>query len=993
MKPIFLLLLLALLPSGAVLSAAAEPEIPEAFRGKPLWSLEAGSAPAGQEGLRQLTGEISALMPEATARQAGTFAESRREGHSESGMTLRYELPADFPGGAFRMAALYTTGGHVTLLFTFRQTDAEGKLLAESKCKVRSTSWQERFWVSGEAVTLLPGRSFLEVTMSGRSSKVKKLTRILLAAEDTRQLTAEQAALRQRLASAGAGGTGGRLLLLEGEDAAAADALFRALVPHLSEGIGIQYLSGEKAEAMRELLELDSLPAAILCDSENRIANLAVSPAGAENFFTAPVLSPVPVSAPVAGTEPGGEMLVAGTWAGPAGLSLLGLDAEENLFPSEGDAVPVMYWDRRLNRNWRSARPGPDGRFLIETCENTYVWPRGSAYAFCCLVAKDETVLDLSVEQSGSETFLWLDGEKRSPAETRKISRGKRTVSDVTDQGNPVELEVEDRAHFASYRLKLRPGTHRLLLKFVMEHRKGERFDFSLNFGSDRKLLAATTDPEGNPALHRRLNRLAQFIDVSAPSNLPRAGEPLKITTRLSLPGPRSTGLRKSWPVLRKLDDIVVPERPFRAVVEQSVVGYDGRELRRFRQEATVPGEVTFDFGPAPERGYYAIRTELKTLSGERIGTLYPDGFSVIGGAAARGERRADLKMFSVHYWVTPENVEEMTDYLARIGIFHHIGSGIGYRPEVRSAFERKGLTLTADFIDPHGTAAREARFRLAKEWSVFTDRFKSINEIDIHKPPPDPAAWVERTREEYEAVKAANPQAEFTGGTYVRPGVGDWFTECVKLGLDRWVDRWDVHAYPQKPPRLGDRYLGNSSREDAAGIDLVYSRLGRKNPHPFLMGETGARCGHGTDARRWQADTVPKMLAWALSRPDYSGIAFLVPHWKMPDGWDIPVTHHPAEAAMYTAGVLIDGFRAEKAAGLPPHIEAARFGRTLMAWNTGRPETVALPCPAGVPLALVDVVGGVTLLPPAKNGSVAVELTASPVYLLPEAEYRRLTQ
>ncbi len=967
-------------------------EMPDAFNGKKLWILEAGSAPEVMENTRQLIGRIVAHPPEATALQTKTFAESRREGHNESGMTLRYELPADFPGGEFQMAALYTTGGHVTLQFTFRQTGSDDKQLTETKRSLRSTSWKEEYWQPKETINLLPGKSSLEVTMSGKSSNVKKLTRVVLAAVEPVELSADQAALRQRLMTAGQAGAPLRLLLLE-DGKPADDALFRTVGNVLPEGrVAIEYHHGETARQLSRHLELPSMPAAVLCDAENRVVNMTADPAAAVNFFSAAPVYLKPEAVPVAWVEPGQEMLVAGTWAGPAGLSLMGLDAEAVASPVAGDAVPVMYWDRRINGNWRVVRPDSNGRFLIEKCANTYAWPRGSAYGFCYLQAEKDAKVELTVEQSGSETFLWLDGQAVKPVKVQNVDRGKRTVTDVTDQGNPVEVEVQDRSHITVYSLNLKPGSHRLLVKFIMAHQKDEFFDFAVKFGGETdKVHAAMTDPAGTEKLHRTLTGLAQQIGVNAPSNLPHAGDPLKITTRLALPGPRTAGLKKDWPVLKRLGDTVMPVVPFEAVLHQKITDYSGREIRSFQQKMIVPGEVTFDFGAAPEMGYYAVQTELLTLDGRRIGALYPDGFSVIGGIAARKQRLDALKMVSSFYWIFPSNVEEMTDWMARLGVFHNIGSGPGYSPEVRGAFERKGLTLTADFIDAAGKATREERFKLAKEWSSATDKFKSYNEIDIHRPRPAPEQWVARTREEYEAVKAANPKAEFTGGTYVRPAVGDWFTQCIELGLDQWVDRWDVHAYPKVPPRLGARYLGNSPSEDAAGVDKVYGKLGRKNPHPFVMGETGARCGHGRDARRWQADTVAKMLAWALSRADYSAIAYLVPWWKMPDGWDIPVAHHPAEAAMYTAGVLIDGYPAEILTGYPPHVDAARFGRTVMAWSSGKNEKVKLQFPAGTPLVKVDVVGKMEKLAPAADGSVEIELTGSPVYVLPEQHYREL--
>jgi hypothetical protein len=169
---------------------------------------------------------------------------------------------------------------------------------------------------------------------------------------------------------------------------------------------------------------------------------------------------------------------------------------------------------------------------------------------------------------------------------------------------------------------------------------------------------------------------------------------------------------------------------------------------------------------------------------------------------------------------------------------------------------------------------------------------------------------------------------------------------------------------------------MSNSPNETELGVEACYQRLGRSNDKPFWIGETGARCSHGQDARRWQADTVAKMIACALSREDFHTIGFLWP-WTFPhsgthagpraNASDIPTAHMPAEAAYYTAGALIDGFDYTRLE-LGPDIQAARFGMTVMLWSTGQAREVGLPLENDGPWVVVDVVGRARNLPVDEN-------------------------
>ena len=153
-------------------------------------------------------------------------------------------------------------------------------------------------------------------------------------------------------------------------------------------------------------------------------------------------------------------------------------------------------------------------------------------------------------------------------------------------------------------------------------------------------------------------------------------------------------------------------------------------------------------------------------------------------------------------------------------------------------------------------------------------------------------------------------------------------------------------------------------------------------------MGETGARCSHGWDARRWQADMVAKMAAWGVASKNYLQIAFLVPWNKSESGGDIPVAHYPAEAALATVARLVDGRTYTPIDGLPKGVEAGRFGDTLMLWaEGGRAIDVVLkadvlPGARDAPLSKVDVVGRRRSISRSEDGSVRLSLSPSPIYI-----------
>jgi hypothetical protein len=259
---------------------------------------------------------------------------------------------------------------------------------------------------------------------------------------------------------------------------------------------------------------------------------------------------------------------------------------------------------------------------------------------------------------------------------------------------------------------------------------------------------------------------------------------------------------------------------------------------------------------------------------------------------------------------------------------------------------------------------------------------------------------WVARTKIEYELSHQARPDAFYVGGSLVRVGATkerEWFEGCLKLGLDKYLDAWDVHAYPQKAPLL-ERSVSNAANETELGVLNAYKRLGMENKLPFILGETGARSCHGLDARRWQAAMIAKMTAWTNSRDDFKFIGFLIA-WTysrnlpgLAAEGDIQFGHEPAEAALYTASALVDGLPYRREELFDNNVQAGYFGSTLMLWRTDDqtlPQALNLNPGSWVQ---VDVVGRVSALPVNAEGLATVNASSSPLYILKRADYEKLT-
>ncbi|MGR9108987.1 MAG: hypothetical protein ACU843_18895, partial [Gammaproteobacteria bacterium] len=546
-------------------------------------------------------------------------------------------------------------------------------------------------------------------------------------------------------------------------------------------------------------------------------------------------------------------------------------------------------------------------------------------------------------------------------------------------------------------------------VKLVTQQDKGQRFYFKTQFTDPQgralnEIKSRLSDPIADLGLNKIAARLRPLLFVEAPANLPHPGDRIdvRIDTR--------------WHALLEESRPAFPLPRFEAKLRLRLVDYGGNEIGSREITGLFPTESRVHFESRLETGYYAIYPTLYTVAGKLIMHYPPDGFSVIGGSAAQKARINDKKLWNNYYYALADGDKSFPErdgfftWLQRMGIYKNYGSYPGFRADDKAKWERAkklGLTL---FADSSGDSSwlndkpEDARKFFAQA-AEFTRYFKASNEIDIRHEAEwaalrQPEHWVQRMKREYDLAHQMRRDAHYVGGSLVRPGregfEGSWFEAVLNLGLDQYQDAWDVHAYPQYPPVFGGS-IGNAETEDERGILQVYKRLGRKNRLPFWLGETGAKAMHGLNGRRWQAEVVAKMIAWANSRSDYLGLAFCIAHeYDLAYGrlWDYSMGHKPGEAALYTAGALIDGLTFHAVETSDPKIQAAYFGNTFMIWRTDEATgAFRLKLDPKKSWLVVNVVGKVRELPLDSKNEAEIAISPSPLYVIDRAEYERLTR
>ncbi|HEY8158848.1 MAG TPA: hypothetical protein VIF10_09110 [Methylobacter sp.] len=1009
---------------------------------KPLVLLDLGNAPA-----LIAAGKDPALQVQVGTATAGPDAASVvtekdevqvfHPGFGNWGANFRFELKQAIAPGQYRFYARYKSGGEVSQVsqnFTVKAGAKPDELATRGDFALTNTTpWEYQWLQAASTVTVLPGDRWLEINNTGKADGAKVFDAFLLKLETPLGdwMNADQAQARNRFLALAktVPEANRRLYVLDGKSKKDA-FLFQGLASDAArpsyDKLSVSYLIGPEAEALARSLNISELPVALMTDdhysllgvlaqsnSEQEIAGFLADP-GKIGTMTTPLAIAADAPKPLKKGIPD-AWLVGGLQDGLSGVSVFGMDSETVLRPNPEQPYLSLQMMGGEMRTWHVASTQADGVADIEAkTQHSYGWSRGSGYAQLYLHVDQPTQALLHLKQSGIRTFGWLDGQPFKLADDPKPPAGfsssaseqvKKLLHGLTTEGLvATALSARPEAPQLAT-LELSPGWHSLLVKLVMQHDQNQRFYFAGLFTDPagkplKSIKTQLADPDADLALNRVAAKLRPLVFVDAPANLPHPGDSLKLRVDMR------------WHPVLEETALPAPLPRFPAKLRLRVVDYGGKEVASQEVSGLFPDQVEANFGKISEPGYYAVYTSLYTIDGKLIMNYPADGFSVVAGAAEQKQRLGKKKLWNNDYYALADGDKSFKQeggyfsWLERMGIYQSYGSYPGFDPQYRAKWEKAkqlGLVLLADSSGDsswlNDNPADGQSFINAA--SAFTRYFKSTNEIDIRREAEwqklrEPVHWVERAKWEYEQAHKQRSDAYYVGGSLVRPGEDQWFKQVLELGLDRYQDAWDVHAYPQKEPRFGGP-IGNGENEDERGVLATYASLGRKNSLPFWLGETGAKAMHGLTGRRWQAEQAAKMIAWVNSRNDYLGIAFCIGHeYDLAYGriWDYSMGHKPGEAALYTASALIDGLPYKAVDTKDGNIEAAYFGETLMVWRTDEASgNWPLRLDASKPWVLVDVVGRVRELPTDSSGNADVSVSASPVYVLARGDYERLTR
>lgn len=956
----------------------------------------------------------------------------RHRGNATWGAVCSFTVNRPLLAGLYSFHARYMTGGEASQT---RQTFVlrAGTELATLGTRGTLTThnrkpWQMQWSSASGTIALFPSDSVIEVINSGTAHDAKVFSAFELRLETPFGAWMKPAQGVRRsafLAAAGRPDPADRSLLLldgPGPDEVLFDGLASSDARAALQRLKVSYIAGDEAQRLAADLNVPSLPTAVIIDSDQRVLGILHDPADralVTCFIADPLAGAAPSHPDVEAPAPipliqgaPGCWLVAGGWPGRCGVGSFGLDAESTQRPNPGDPYAYAYYtDGQRTGRWSEAKTDSRGIVHLTQLEDDYGWGRGTAYAVAYLHAEQEVATILRYQHSGVESEIFLDGvpvatteDREPPFSIRRPPGSQRIAERAGVEIHDDIVTAQDAQPAQTAALRLAPGWHCLIVKVVHRQPKGEAVFLAARFqGNGESLRSTTADPGAALGAARTAARLWPLLTLAdIPGNLPRPGEPLTVVADLRR-------CPKGFP------SFTGPYLPIAARLRIVLTDFDGNFVRAAETSATFPGIATVDLGIAPGPGYYALRSELRTADGQLIRTFAADGFSVVLGNASQRERLERKELWNSWYYALDEDWPSTADWLERTGLLKNVGSYPGVPSETIERWkdaQARGITLVADFGGDSiwmNNAQAEADKVMAIT-PAFTRYSKSVNEIDGRRgeawiPVRNPETWVDRTRWQYEAVHRARPDAFFLGGSMycsgkdggrLEPGVISpraWFRRCLELGLDQWVDAWDVHAYPQIPPRL-EGPLSNSSTESELGVLDVYRELGRENVKPFFIGETGALPWHDRAGLRWQAASVAKMVAWANSRADVLGVAFCAAHHLYRETMeDYGMAHQPGEAALYTAGALIDGLPYQRLPVEDGEIQAARFGPTLIVWRAdGSSSAWKVHMEGSGPWVVVDTVGRVAPLP-VSGGWAEVRIGPSPLFLLSEADHRHLTR
>lgn len=1007
---------------------------------KPLALLELGQTPA----LAMLE-KAAYLQVQSGSASGGAGAESVltekdevqvfHQGFGDWGASFQFDLNPALTPGQYRVYARYKSGGEVSQVqqhFSVKAGTKTGELARRGDFSLlNSTPWEYQWLAADTTINLLPGDRRLEISNTGKADGAKVFDAFLLQLQtplgdwlDETQAQARNQFLARIKPQAKADR---QLYLLDGKGDHA-EILFRGLAAAgaVLDNLAVSYRIGAEAEAMAASLNLPSLPAAVISDDHFTVLGVLSQPkdeAAVLKFIADPVNAGAPLKpAAIAVDAPKplnagvpAAWLVGGLHDGLAGEAALGLDGESVLRPNPDQPYLSLQMMGAEIKTWKAAPTQADSTVDIEAhTSHSYGWSRGSGYAQLYLHVDQATSALLHLRQSGIKTAAWLDGHFVSLVDDPKppaglvastLQQAKNLLQGLTTEGLVATAIAEKPESPQLAALRLSPGWHSLLIKLSMQHGQGQRFYFSGTFSDDSgKPLAGVntqlTDPGVDLALNKIAARLRPLVFVDAPANLPHVGDSLKLRVDMR------------WHPLLEETALSAPLLGFSAKLRLRLVDYAGHELAVREATGLWPGQVEMDFGKTPAPGFYAVYASLYSPGGQLIMNYPADGFSVLGGNAEQKQRLQQKKLWNNDYYALADGDKSFHqdggyfNWLERMGIFKSYGSYPGFDAQYLSKWQQaqqRGLLL---FADASGDSVwlndkpedGQAFINAASSYSRF---FKSSNEIDIRHEAEwqklrEPAHWVARAKSEYQQIHRQRGDGHYVGGSLVRPADGDWFKQVLQLGLDQYHDAWDVHAYPQHSPVFGGP-IGNGTNEDERGVLAVYASLGRANKLPFWLGETGAKATHGWTGRRWQAEQVAKMIAWTNSRADYLGLAFCIGHeYDLAYGriWDYSMGHKPGEAALYSASALIDGLTYRAVDSHDANIQAAYFGDTLMVWRSDAANSDwRMKLDPSQAWLLVDVVGHAESLSLDADGNATVAISSSPVYVLTQADYRRLTR
>jgi hypothetical protein len=1009
---------------------------------RPLVLLDLGNAPqlaaADKDPALQVHVGTAAAGPDAgSVLTEKDEVQVFHQGFGNWGANFRFELKQAMAPGQYRFYARYKSGGEVSQVsqnFTVKAGAKPDELALRGDFALTNTApWEYQWLQAASTVTVLPGDQWLEISNTGKADGAKVFDAFLLQMEKPLGdwMNAGQAQARNRFMALTKAMPEAkrRLIVLDGKGDKG-EVLFRGLASDAARAhynqLSVSYLVGPEAETLARSLNVSELPAALMADdhytllgvmtqpnSDQEVAGFLAEP-GKIGVMPAPQVVSVDAPKPLKVGIPE-AWLVGGLQDGLSGVSVFGLDSEAVLRPNPGQPYLSLQMMGGEVKTWRVAATQTDGSADIEAkTHHSYGWSRGSGYAQLYLHVDQPTQALLHLKQSGIRTFGWLDGHALKLADDPKPpsvlstpagEQVKKLLHGLTTEGLvATALSARPEAPKLAT-LELAPGWHSLLVKLVMQHDQNQRFYFAGLFTDPagkplNSIKTQTADPDADLALSRVAARLRPLVFADAPANLPHPGDVLKLRVDMR------------WHPVLEETALPAPLPRFPAKLRLRLVDYGGKEVASQEVNGLFPDQVEANFGKLSEPGYYAVYASLYTLDGKLVMNYPADGFSVVAGSAEQQHRLDRKKLWNNDYYALADGDKSFKQeggyfsWLERMGIYKSYGSYPGFDQQYRAKWEKArqlGLVLFADSSGDsswlNDNPADGQNFINAA--SAYSRYFKSTNEIDIRREPEwqklrEPAHWLERAKREYEQAHKQRNDAHYVGGSLVRPGEDQWFKQVLELGLDRYQDAWDVHAYPQKEPRFGGS-IGNGENEDERGVLAAYAGLGKKNNLPFWLGETGAKAMHGLTGRRWQAEQAAKMIAWVNSRSDYLGLAFCIGHeYDLAYGriWDYSMGHKPGEAALYTASALIDGLPYKAVDAKDANIQAAYFGETLMAWRTDEASgNWPLQLDHGKPWVLVDVVGQVRELPTDSSGNADIPISASPVYVLSRANYERLTR